>query len=220
MLNNSRPQTQSNIFSTQTNQSKSKNAHGNLWQDKRATTRARTASRQPARSSLPMRADTLTNKTPRSQNTPVASRRTVQLTVWLNPIVKAEIIRIAKQEGISVSAVGATLLEKAVQQNIDLGYGALLRPIIEDAIKSNLQTMSTRLALLLVRVAFASEQTRSLVTNILSRQKDLSPEALSDILDRSAEAAQSKITRNSPQLEKIVEKVRGWFDDKEKTNNA
>ena len=96
-----------------------------------------------------MRAQPTDNKTPRSQNTPVAKRRTVQLTLWTNPIVKAEIQRIAKREGLSDSAVGAAFLEKALQQNADLEYGALLRPIIESAIKDNLQTMSTRLALLL-----------------------------------------------------------------------
>jgi hypothetical protein len=211
MPNSNTPHSQNNVFSNQENSTKNKNAHGNLWQDKRAWSRARIRSAQPARSDIPMRADTSTTKTPRSQNPRVAKRRTVQLTVWLNPIVKAEIERLATKEGLSVSAVGAAFLEKAVQHNIDLEYGALLRPIIEDAIKTNLHAMSTRLALLLVRVAFASEQTRSLVTNILSRQPDLKPEVLNDILDRSAQAAQGKITRKTPQLEKLVQEVKGWF---------
>ena len=213
MLNNSHPHSRQNVFSTQANPTKNQNAHGNVWQDKRATARARIRSAQPARSVIPMRAEPLTTNTPRSQNTPIPKRRTVQLTLWVNPIVKAEIERLARQEGISVSAVGAAFLEKAVQQNIDLEYGALLRPIIESAIKENLHTMSTRLALLLVRVAFASEQTRSLVTNILSRQPDIKPEVLNDILDRSAEAASSKITRKTPQLEKLITQVKDWFDE-------
>ena len=71
--------------------------------------------------------------------------------------------------------------------------------------------MSTRLALLLVRVAFASEQTRSLVTNILKRQPGLSSEALDDILDRSAEAAKGKITKKTPQLEKVIAEVKDWL---------
>ena len=213
MLNNKSPHPQLNVFLNQENPTKNKNAHGNLWQDKRATTRARIRSAQPARSYIPMRAQDLTTKTPRSQNAPVAKRRTVQLTVWLNPIVKAEIERLAVQDGISVSAVGAAFLEKALQHNIDLQYGALLRPIIESSIKDNLQVICNRLALLLVRVAYASEQTRSLVTNILSRQPDIKPEVLSDILDRSAEAAQGKITRKTPQLEKLITEVKGWFDE-------
>jgi hypothetical protein len=220
MVNNSHPHSHQNVFSNQANTTKNKDAHGDVGQDKRAFTRARTASRQPARSHIPMRAQPTDNKTPRSQNTPIAKRRTVQLTLWTNPIVKAEIQRIAKREGVSDSAVGAAFLEKALQQNADLEYGALLRPIIESAIKENLQTMSTRLALLLVRVAFASEQTRSLVTNILKRQPGLSSEALDDILDRSAEAAKSKITKKTPQLEELIAEVRDWLQATDNKTHA
>jgi hypothetical protein len=220
MQNNSLPHSRQFVFSNQANTTKSKDAHGDVGQDKRAKTRARIASRQPARSHIPMRAQPTDNKTPRSQNTPVAKRRTVQLTLWTNPIVKAEIQRIAKREGVSDSAVGAAFLEKALQQNADLEYGALLRPIIESAIQANLQTMSTRLALLLVRVAFASEQTRSLVTNILKRQPGLSSEALDDILDRSAEAAKSKITKKTPQLEELIAEVRDWLQATDNKTHA
>jgi hypothetical protein len=211
MQNNSLPHSRQFIFSNQANTTKNKDAHGDVGQDKRAFTRARIPSPQPARSHIPMRAQPTDTKTPRSQNPPIAKRRTVQLTLWTNPIVKAEIQRIAKREGLSVSAVGAAFLEKALQQNADLEYGALLRPIIETAIQANLQTMSTRLALLLVRVAFATEQTRSLVTNILSRQPNISAETLTDILDRSAEAAKGKITRKTPQLEKLIAEVKDWL---------
>ena len=220
MVNNSHPHSHQNVFSNQANTTKNKDAHGDVRQDKRAFTRARIASRQPARSHIPMRAQPTDNKTPRSQNTPVAKRRTVQLTLWTNPIVKAEIQRIAKREGLSVSTVGAAFLEKALQQNADLEYGALLRPIIEHAIQTNLQTMSTRLALLLVRVAFASEQTRSLVTNILKRQPGLSAEALDDILDRSADAAKSKITKKTPQLEELIAEVRDWLQATDNKTHA
>ena len=220
MVNNSHPHSHQNVFSNQANPTKNKDAHGDLGQDKRVFTRARIASRQPARSHIPMRAQPTDNKTPRSQNAPVAKRRTVQLTLWTNPIVKAEIQRIAKREGLSESAVGAAILEKALQQNADLEYGALLRPIIESAIKDNLQTMSTRLALLLVRVAFASEQTRSLVTNILKRQPGLSSEALDDILDRSADAAKSKITKKTPQLEELIAEVKDWLQATDNKTHA
>jgi hypothetical protein len=220
MVNNSHPHSHQNVFSNQANIAKNKDAHGDVGQDKRAFTLARIPSPQPARSHIPMRAQPTDNKTPRSQNTPVAKRRTVQLTLWTNPIVKAEIQRIAKREGVSDSAVGAAFLEKALQQNADLEYGALLRPIIESAIKENLQTMSTRLALLLVRVAFASEQTRSLVTNILKRQPGLSSEALDDILDRSADAAKGKITKKTPQLEELIAEVKAWLQATDNKTHA
>ena len=218
MVNNSHPHSRQFIFSNQANTTKNKDAHGDVGQDKRAFPRARIPSRQPARSHIPMRAQPTDTKTPRSQNTPVAKRRTVQLTLWTNPIVKAEIQRIAKREGVSDSAVGAAFLEKALQQNADLEYGALLRPIIESAIQANLQTMSTRLALLLVRVAFASEQTRSLVTNILGRQPEMTDEQLNDILDQSADAAKNKITKKTPQLKKLESDIRDWIFSPDKNH--
>jgi hypothetical protein len=102
MVNNSHPHSYQNIFSNQANTTKNKDAHGDVRQDKRAITRARIPSPQAARSHIPMRAQPLTTNTPRSQNTPVAKRRTVQLTLWTNPIVKAEVQRIAKQEGLTL----------------------------------------------------------------------------------------------------------------------
>src|SRR5438132_1698720 len=206
MTDNTQHHSRHFIFSNQANHTKNKDAHGDLGQDKRAFPRARTASSQPARSHIPMRAEQTTTKNQRSNNPSIATGRKVQLCLWVNPIVKAEIERRAEREGLHPSPVGAAILEKAIQQNIDLEYSALLRPIIESAIKENLQHMSSRMALLLVRVAFSSEQARSLVTNILSRQPDLSqsPEVLNDILDRSAEAAKSKITQKNPELEKVI----------------
>ena len=43
-------------------------------------------------------------------------------------------LRLAEKEGLSLSAAGAAFLRQALQQDIDLQYSALLRPIIEDAI--------------------------------------------------------------------------------------
>jgi hypothetical protein len=54
--------------------------------------------------------------------------------------------------------------------------------------------------------------------NILSRQPDLSPEVLNDILDRSADAAKSKITQKNPELEKVIAEVKGWFEQEKKTD--
>jgi hypothetical protein len=71
--------------------------------------------------------------------------------------------RKAKSEKLTLSEAGAAIFERAIQQDIDMQYGALLQPIIEQAIRKEMRSMSTHLAFLLVRVAFASEQTRSLL---------------------------------------------------------
>jgi hypothetical protein len=88
-----------------------------------------------------------------------------------------------------------------------------LQPIIESAIRQQMRSMSTRLAFLLVRVAFASEQTRSLVTNVLGRQQGVTTAVLNEILDGSSKAAKGKITHCTPQLEELIAEVEQWFHD-------
>jgi hypothetical protein len=73
----------------------------------------------------------------------------------------------------------------------------------------------TRLASLLVRVAFDSGQTRSLVTNILSRQPGVDQDVLKAILDGSSKTAKSNIGRKTPQLEELIAAVEKWLKQEE-----
>jgi hypothetical protein len=186
-----------------------------VGQDKGASKRARIATDQPAPHGRVPRSQALHNDTPRSQNKPAPKRRTVHLTLWVKPIVKTELQRLAEQEGLSVSSIGAAFLEKAMQAKLDMQYGALLQPIIREAITKQMRSMSTRLAFLLVRVAFASEQTRGLATNILGRQQGVTPSVLNEILDRSSKAAKGRITYRTPQLEELIAEVERWFQEED-----
>jgi hypothetical protein len=190
-----------------------------VGQDKGASKRARITTNQPAPRSQVTRSQQLNNDTPRSQNKTKPKRKTVHLTLWVKPVVKAELKRLAGQEGLSVSSAGAAFLEKAMQTTLDLQYGALLQPIIESAIRQQMRSMSTRLAFLLVRVAFASEQTRSLVTNVLGRQQGVTPAVLNEILDGSSKAVKGKITQRTPQLEELIADVERWFQEKDHKTN-
>ena len=188
MANTVQPHFNQHVFLKQSHSVINQKPNLGVRQDKRANFSARIASQQPASLKKVMRAQQLKKDTPRSQNKPIAKRRTVQLTLWVKPIVKTELKRLAQQEGLSISSVGAAYLEKAMQTNLDMQYSALLQPIIESAIAKQMRSMSTRLAFLLVRVAFASEQTRSLATNILGRQQGVTPSVLNEILDGSSKA--------------------------------
>src|SRR5207244_12815350 len=119
--------------------------------------------------------------------------------------------RIEDQEGLSVSATGAAFLEKALQATVDMQYSSLLQPIIESAIRKQMRGISTRLAWLLVRVAFDSGQTRSLVTNILGRQSGVTEDMLKTILDQSGKTAKGNITRKTPQLVELINAVEHWM---------
>lgn len=207
------PHFSQNVFLRQSHSVIRQQQNLGVRQDKGAVKRARIATNQPAPRVQVTRSQELNNDTPRSQNKRKPKRKTVHLTLWVKPIVKTELKRLAGQEGLSVSSVGAAFLEKAMQSKLDLQYGALLQPIIESAIRQQMRSMSTRLAFLLVRVAFASEQTRSLVTNVLGRQQGVTPAVLNEILDGSSKAAKGKITHGTPQLEELIAEVERWFHD-------
>jgi len=135
-----------------------------------------------------MRAHGLNTTTARSKKKPDPKRKTVQLNLWVDPIVKRELQRIAEQEGLTVSKTGAALLKQALQNNVNMRYSELLTPIIETAIDKHMRSRDTRLAWLLVRVAYTG-QTRSLVANILGRQQGMTEDILKNILAMSQRTA-------------------------------
>jgi hypothetical protein len=114
---------------------------------------------------------------------------------------------------LSLSATGGAFLERGLQQNADLQYGALLTPIIENAIARQMRGISTRLAWLLVRVAFDAGQTRSLVTNILGRQPGMNQDLMRTILAESGKTAKANITRRTPQITQLIESVEHWIKE-------
>lgn len=74
-----------------------------------------------------------------------------------------------------------------------------------------MRAISTRLAWLLVKVAYDGGQTRSLVTNILGRQPGMTPEILTKILEMSGKTAKANITRRTPQIVGLIEAVEKWI---------
>ena len=69
-----------------------------------------------------------------------------QLTLHVKPIVKERLLRIAEREGLSLSSAGAAYLEKSLQQEVDMGYGALVNPVFESIIDKRLAKLDSRLA--------------------------------------------------------------------------
>jgi hypothetical protein len=155
--------------------------------------------------------------TNRSQNRPGPKRKTVHLTLWVKPVVKAELKRVAESEGLSVSAAGGAFLEEAIRQKLNVQHAVLLQPIIEQAIRRQMRTISTRLAWLLVRVAYDGGQTRQLVTQILSRQPGITPAILNQILDSSNNAAKRNVLRRTPQIATLITEVEKWLSEEETT---
>src|SRR5947209_19892558 len=106
MMNTAHTQSSQNIFERQRHTANGQQPRSGVWQDNPTPRTARTASPQPAPRQNGMRPQQMNSNPSRSQNKPTAKRKTVHLTLWVKPVVKTELARIAEQEGLSVSATG------------------------------------------------------------------------------------------------------------------
>ncbi len=188
-------------------------------QDNPAPPRARTATPQPASHTNDMRSQQSQTNSFRSQKRPAPKRKTVQLVLWVKPVVKAELQRIASQEGLSVSSTGAAFLEKSLQQNLHSQHTMLLDTVIEKAIGKHMRSYSNRLAVLLVRSLVTSDVVLSIVTNILGRHPGMTQKDLAKILTASDNKARANITRITPQLKTFIEAVQREFMEEVRQND-
>ena len=221
MASNGKHQFFGQVFTQQSNGAAGEAVDAAVVQDKGRISSARIGTPQPAPPKNPMRPHELNTGAARSKNKPKPKRKTVHLTLWVDPIVKRELQRIAEQEGLTVSKTGSSLLKQALQNNVNMQYSELLTPIIEAAIDKRMRSRDARLAWLLVRVAFDTGQTRSLVANILGRQQGMTEDMLKNILAMSQRTAKGNITRKTPQLTELMEAVEKWLnaEDEEKERN-
>ena len=217
MPSTSNPQNQQNIFQRQQNGGFAGKTHGGVWQDKGASLPGRSASGQPAAVGITPRANDPNppKEAGRVSHPHVSGRKAVKVTLWVRPEVKDELERIARREAASISATGSAFLERSLQAHIDMQYGALLRPIIEQAINARFRARDARFAALLVRIAHDAGQTRSLVTNLLARAPGVTAELLETILDRSSERSKANLTHLSPQITELMQAVEQWMGEEE-----
>lgn len=92
----------------------------------------------------------------------------VPLTTQVPLFLKAQIQRSAREENLSTSAVAAALLARAVQAQIDMQYGSLLRPVIEECVKREINARIDRTNQLAMNAFLAGEQGRVLTIHVLS----------------------------------------------------
>jgi hypothetical protein len=216
MVSNGKAQSAKKVFQNQPQKSLSVSETLKVLQDKARGKSARVGTRQPAPHEQPPRAQPLNPNFPRSKPSNVQKTTTVHLDLWVQPVIKTELKHIAEQEGLSMSATGAALLEAAIRQKLHIQQGVLVQPLVKQAIRDQMQGLSNRLAWLMARNVFTSEHTRSLVTNILGRQPDMTEETLKTIVRLTREAAHSSLTRRNPELEKLIAALKQWLEGEEK----
>jgi len=178
-----------------------------VMQDKSGLIRDRSASEQPYRTPDEMRSNQNPVHSPQS-NTAAPQRSNtisphvppdsiefdgplVPLTIQIPKRLKAEIQRLAAQEGESDSATARAFLGRGIQANIDMQYGAMLRPVIQDQIHKDIQSYSNRNFTMNWQALYAAEQNRLLSIHILRFLTDLvdSPDELVPIITACQENA-------------------------------
>jgi len=189
-----------------------------VWQDNPAPTAAPPASPQPAPPKEEIRTVPKKLQTTDTHHKGNRLKKDIQLNLWVRPVVKAELERVAKREGLSISTAGEALLEHALQQDITTQHAALLEPIIDKAIGKHMRSYSNRLAVLLVRSLFTAEQTRSFVYNLLVRHPDMTDDKLNEIKTGAENRAKANITRITPQLKTLIEAVQQWLEEEVRHN--
>jgi hypothetical protein len=211
-----RTQSEQDIFRQQSHAPTVEQPLGGVRQDNPTPPRYRIASHQPASVPTDMRAQTTqppNNKIPRSQKRPTSRRKTVPITIWLKPGVKAELERVTKARRLSISATGAALLEWALQQDLETQQGALFETVITKLMRERERVFNNRFAALLVRFAVEMGQVRHLVTNLLPVVPGMTEEQVYHMLDESYARSKRNLSRRFPELERDIEKLSQWLMD-------
>jgi hypothetical protein len=176
-------------------------------QDKGSLARARKASAQPGAVANSQRPQAMGSNGDRSQSRAPAPVKLVHCTFWIDPRVRAEMERQAKEEGIYLSEVGAKACAAWVRNSIQQQQDDLFVPRLRHMMREEIQALGERLVFFEMRNAFASEQTRILTTDIYKRQlqkEGISPEKFYELLDKSDNMARDNITKKSPKFTGIL----------------
>jgi hypothetical protein len=201
------PQFSRNGLRYQFHDTSSAHPQGGVLQDKRAKMPAREASEQPASGSKGERSAPLQSNHPRSQKSANDDGPLEQLTLRVKPRVKRRLRIVAEGENTSLSYAGAEHLEKALQNEVDMSYGAMLKPAFDAIVHKRLTKSDARMVRLLVRNVYGVERLLIIATNILSRMAGVTPAILDAILDKADRDARVKIAKRTPQLEDIIQEL-------------
>ncbi len=141
-----------------------------------------------------------------------AKRQTVNFTTWVKPGVKRELQHIADDEGVSISHTGAVALEEWLSRRSHIQHRGIFQPMIEQAIAKEMRAYSSRIAALLVRILFITEQTRAIDYNILrNRQLGLTDEQVDDVMDGSKNTAKRNVAQVAPELTPLIRQIETWL---------
>jgi hypothetical protein len=202
------------IYTTQQNPEEPAKRPRNVRQDKGVLTSARAVAGQPAPLTKGSRAEHMNTTTPRAQKTNPARVKLVHTTLHLHPLVRRVLEQKAAEAGVSISAIGAEALYEWALSDIKRQQATTLKTELRQIIREELQAFGHRIVFFLMRIAFASEQARILITNALKfvlKLAGLEQKSYYTLLDESAKMAKRNIIRNTPQIKSLLEEWEASF---------
>jgi hypothetical protein len=218
MASNGNPQFLRQVFSHQSNGAAAEAVDAAVRQDKGVLTNAPGSTREPAPPETASRPPASGTKVVRANKKDPAKVKLVHTTLHLHPLVRAELERRAATEFLSVSRVGATLLETAIRQDIHSQYNSLLQPMLRQIIREELRSFGNRIVFFLMRIAFASEQARILIANVLHhilKRDGVAQEHFHEVVDQSNKLARRNIIQKTPQLKTLLKEWDGLYPAEE-----
>ena len=189
-------------------------------QDNRPQPRDRTASLQPASLKKIIRPHPFDTYIDSAQRGRPRLKQTKPTTIHLKLRVSAGLERKAQEQGLSVSATGAALIEWAIQQSIYEQNAATLDTAMDKSIGRHMRTYSDRNAGLQARNLQRTELVFNVVTNILGRMPGMDEETMRKILSDAEDEASASITRTTDKQKRIADAEKQQFEAKGGSNNA
>jgi hypothetical protein len=143
-------------------------------------------------------------KIPRTQKTTTDQGKRVHSTFHLEPGVRADMDRIATEKGLSLSEVGNMGWKFYAEASLADKYKASLKTELRHIIREELAAFGHRIVYFLLRIAFAAEHARLLITNVLKillqTRGKYDEKHFNTLVDATAKTAKRNILRNNPQM--------------------
>jgi hypothetical protein len=189
--------------------------YAEVRQDKDAASRVRAGSAQPVMLSNTPRTPPKITKSQRVQNHST-KRKLHQVAAWVDEPIILQLQDLARVQQLSMSQTIRGLLTDILRQKFHQQQAATLPELIDQAVAKANRAMATRIAWLLIRIAFDVGHTKVLATNTLGMQEGMSEESLKEILQTADKRTKANLTRKTPQLTELMQTVEQWLLEAER----
>jgi hypothetical protein len=176
-------------------------------QEKGLLTQALKASEQPGLSADEPSPQTMCSNGHRSQSRALPPVKLVHSTFWLDPRVRAELEREAKDRGIPFSQMGAIACRDWVRYEINRQQTSLFEEKLRHIVREEIHALRDNLVVFELKNACVSEQSRIIMTDLYKRylkHTGMSLEQFYQFLDQSDEMAKENILKRSPKFTELL----------------